>query len=385
MDILEQFIRDIAYKFPKGYPDMKDPKDILLLENELLKYGINIKEANLAGPTTNYAKPTGAFYKYVELNPKASEAEFEADNDAVLFDIDSQQPSSQIQKGENFKILDKNENDLIKISGSYVTKISYQGKEYYIKLKDILKPTGKQVGFVQVDLTDKTKQNVFIPFKAGHGQEEEITQLFVNGSNPDYGFEYNGENYTILKVGAPPYKGPGNPKTDVFVQLDKPIAPFGKDLKISLKAANATFVENWMKPDRFEQILGSGDAKSIILDIFNQLNSGKIGVKSPYMHWFVKTKPYNSLKLDYEQEQEALSGEKKFGKDSEATANCYFKGNVPGTISELISLLKPISDLKEDMGLHIRGYGAGGNSACFIKEEDKWVINPLWKNKFNID
>jgi hypothetical protein len=24
MDILEQFLHSIAYKFPKGYPDMKD-------------------------------------------------------------------------------------------------------------------------------------------------------------------------------------------------------------------------------------------------------------------------------------------------------------------------------------------------------------------------
>ena len=102
------------------------------------------------------------------------------------------------------------------------------------------------------------------------------------------------------------------------------------------------------------------------------------------MHWFVKTKPYNSVKLDYAQEQESLSGEKKFGKDSPATANCYFKGNVPETITDLIKLLKPISDLKEDMGLHIRGYGAGGNSACFIKEGEKWVINPTWKKKFDI-
>ena len=35
MDILEQFIRDIAYKFPKGYPDMKDPKDVELLHKLL--------------------------------------------------------------------------------------------------------------------------------------------------------------------------------------------------------------------------------------------------------------------------------------------------------------------------------------------------------------
>jgi hypothetical protein len=384
MDPLEKFLYSISYKFSKGYPDMKDKQDILILENELLKFGINLKEANLSGGTTNYNKPTGAFYKYVELNPKSFESEFEADNDAPLLDVDTKEPISQIQQGENFKILDKNEDDLIKTLGSYATKIEYQGKEYYIKLKNILKPTGKQVGFVQVNLSDKNQEDVFIPFKAGHGQEEEITQLFVNGSGPDYDFEYDGKIYKILKVGAPPYKGPGNPKTDVFVQLDKPIAPFGKDLKISLKAANATFVENWMKPDRFEQILGDSDAKSIIVDIANKLNQGQIGVKSPYMHWFVKTKPYNSVKLDYAQEQESLSGEKKFGKDSPATANCYFKGNVPETITDLIKLLKPISDLKEDMGLHIRGYGAGGNSACFIKEGEKWVINPIWKKKFDI-
>ena len=27
MDILEQFLNDISYKFPKGYPDIEDPKD----------------------------------------------------------------------------------------------------------------------------------------------------------------------------------------------------------------------------------------------------------------------------------------------------------------------------------------------------------------------
>ena len=38
MDVLEQFLYSIAYKFPKGYPDMKDPKDVELL-NELLNEG----------------------------------------------------------------------------------------------------------------------------------------------------------------------------------------------------------------------------------------------------------------------------------------------------------------------------------------------------------
>ena len=27
MDVLDKFLHDVAYKFPKGYPDMNDPKD----------------------------------------------------------------------------------------------------------------------------------------------------------------------------------------------------------------------------------------------------------------------------------------------------------------------------------------------------------------------
>jgi len=42
MDILEQFIRSVAYKFPKGYPDMKDPKDVELL-NKLLSEVVDTK------------------------------------------------------------------------------------------------------------------------------------------------------------------------------------------------------------------------------------------------------------------------------------------------------------------------------------------------------
>jgi hypothetical protein len=45
MDILEQFIRSISYKFPKGYPDMKDPKDVFMLYEEFKKIGIDVEEA----------------------------------------------------------------------------------------------------------------------------------------------------------------------------------------------------------------------------------------------------------------------------------------------------------------------------------------------------
>jgi hypothetical protein len=44
MDILEQFLHSIAYKFPKGYPDMDNKQDVLILENEFKKIGIDLEE-----------------------------------------------------------------------------------------------------------------------------------------------------------------------------------------------------------------------------------------------------------------------------------------------------------------------------------------------------
>ena len=91
------------------------------------------------------------------------------------------------------------------------------------------------------------------------------------------------------------------------------------------------------------------------------------------------------LTKNKEQEFEAYSGASKFGPDSEATANCYFKGEVPSTIEEFIKDLRPINELDADIGLHLRGYAKGGNAACYLMDDNKeWLINPTWKDKFNI-
>jgi hypothetical protein len=46
MDILEQLIRNNCYKFPKGYPDMKDPKDVALL-HKLLNEVVDVKQTTI--------------------------------------------------------------------------------------------------------------------------------------------------------------------------------------------------------------------------------------------------------------------------------------------------------------------------------------------------
>ena len=62
MDVIEQFLHRIAYKFPKGYPDMNDAQDILILENELKSMGIDLKEA----------KQIGDIYHFTDLETLAN-------------------------------------------------------------------------------------------------------------------------------------------------------------------------------------------------------------------------------------------------------------------------------------------------------------------------
>ena len=42
MDNITKFLNNISYKFPKGYPDMNNMEDILLLESFLNEMGINV-------------------------------------------------------------------------------------------------------------------------------------------------------------------------------------------------------------------------------------------------------------------------------------------------------------------------------------------------------
>jgi hypothetical protein len=43
MNIFEKFLNSISYKFPKGYPDLNNEQDILIIESELKKLGLEAK------------------------------------------------------------------------------------------------------------------------------------------------------------------------------------------------------------------------------------------------------------------------------------------------------------------------------------------------------
>ena len=48
MDILDIFLNKYSYKFPKGYPDMNNEQDVLLMESLLNKLGVNLTENSLS-------------------------------------------------------------------------------------------------------------------------------------------------------------------------------------------------------------------------------------------------------------------------------------------------------------------------------------------------
>ena len=44
MDPIDKFLKQYSYKFPKGYPDMKNEQDILLMEQILSELGVKEEE-----------------------------------------------------------------------------------------------------------------------------------------------------------------------------------------------------------------------------------------------------------------------------------------------------------------------------------------------------
>lgn len=399
MNIFEKFLNSIAYKFPKGYPDMSNEQDISLLEslvNEMLGENVNLNEmANLAGAATGFPGSLGAFKKYVLENPKSENIDFEADRDAYLYDTNLDQLSS-IKKGEKFKVTAKTDSDLLVSKNSYFAPIDYNGKEVYIRISDIRKPTGKSVETLDIDVSTK-KEGVFFGFIPGHPQEGKVVELFIKNSDSNWVFNYQNTKAQIVYLGEPRWKGKGKPKTDVQVILDKTLRKdIGNDLKISLKAGDLVFVENWVIPSRAIQILGKENLKQEVIRIYNLLINDKLfkkGTSAKNIALFIGTKPNsypNAYKLNPEQKYEAYTGVEKFGENSPAVANCYFKGEVPNTIQDFIKKLTPLNfntvstDL-EDLYLYVRGSNESRGSSFFIsKDSGSWQITPQWAEVLGI-
>ena len=399
MNLTDKVILEWSYKTTKGYPDINSQEDMALFESI---FGFNLNESNLASSSTGYGGSTGTFEKYVRDKEDSNNFMYSADKDAKLFPINSDDEQVSINRREEFNIVSKSEKDLTKKGNSYLATVKYKGKEYLMRLSDINKPTGKGVEKFEPGVSKKNKQGVLNPFVPGHPQEKDVALLFQNASDENYQFDHKGAKFEIEYIGEPRGKTRGKPKTDLFVELNKPISQISSEkLKISLKAGNATFVENWTRPERALQIFESSKLKSEVLDIYNGIVNNtllKKGTAALNLAFFISTssRTYKiggsgPLLLNNEEAIEAYTASKKFGADSELTPNCFFKGTVPDNISDFISNLVPfnIGALKylEDLYIHIRGSNEPRKASLFIQRDSidsPWFINPKWVEALGI-
>ncbi len=423
MDVLDKFLKQYSYKFDKGYPDMNDEQDVKLFENILQKdFGIVFEMASLRGPATFFDNPIGAFEKYIEQSethvPKETTYEIEKDFNLFIFDDDNSQniekSDVKVKKGEEVIVNAKDKTDLKKIGRTYYIPITYKKEDYYIPLAGIRKPTGKAVEFINPDLSDKSDPDVFHDFKGGHTQEADITKLFINQTNSDWEFEYKGKTYKVTYLGNPNWSakrdgGGGNPKNDLQVDLNESLPGLYSKLKISLKADNATYVENWMRAPRAEQIFGSEKLKQIVLSLYKELINSpnpetgdglfKRGLSSNQICMFIKDRPpvfkgeVNPVLTDPltdSEAYEAYTGADKF-EGTDGDANVFYKGKTPPSIQEFISGLVPFKGNMSKLAplyISLRGSNEKGkaNSRVFYwdKENNYWVINPQYADAARI-
>jgi hypothetical protein len=152
MDILEKFLNKISYKFEKGYPDLNNPQDKLLLENELNKLGI-ISFSNWVMPSLSQLKQE---FK-VEQEMKGNEF-WENEEDFL----------NSIKNGK-----------IITITPSENQNIDYRrGTESYDELLDLIKSYRSYPEF----RNEKTLKAIYDGFKNNQPMDLPIVIEFEDGA-----------------------------------------------------------------------------------------------------------------------------------------------------------------------------------------------------------
>jgi len=123
MDVFDKFFKHYAYKFPKGYPDMNNEQDILLLESllsDILEEEIKIEETALSpGELSKDATlPGGVKIPRIEILVKKIENNEELElNDGSKFVVDNKEEVLSQLKGKTritnaIKLVDKDGNTI---------------------------------------------------------------------------------------------------------------------------------------------------------------------------------------------------------------------------------------------------------------------------------
>jgi hypothetical protein len=201
-DILDKFLKEISYKFPKGYPDIQDPNDVKLLNKLVMEH---INEADQYKPLSfgDLRKKGGARlekvadlinkeHPFITVKGEKKPLKFNLDAYAQLFSkrnvADIKQLSTQINKFPFFKDKEGNEytiEDLVK-----APELGGKGKGSGTRIED-----------AEVESLNNQIQNIIqesetqsITIKVGSTLFEGITQAVSVPGNPKADFSLNAGN-----------------------------------------------------------------------------------------------------------------------------------------------------------------------------------------------
>ena len=219
MDILEKFLRKVSYKFPKGYPDINDAQDMLMLEGMLKEMGINLlfekklEWGDLSSATRKYERLTiiDNFIKSKTLFKleDGTEAPLEYTND------------SYSELFANQKI-----DDIKKVGGNRINQFTF------FKL-----PSGKEIGFNSITKTKDLGGTGGSKAQTTERQERGLVELINSVKGPKTIISKDGSKITnVIRAGK--FEGQAEtgtePYTDVILYLED-----GTELFISAKGSSA--------------------------------------------------------------------------------------------------------------------------------------------------
>jgi len=232
MDNITKYLNQIAYKFPKGYPDMNNDQDVLLLESLIMEMigeeftikeatdaeeGLEILKKELDLPDDKYLRKSGVQYRV--LVPRAKRNEYINKMEAIDgFEYDGS------------------------MSGSSIGGMRYKGAKFLVKPEGLQGRNAPGLGNEDV-LVNNVRRYL----------DEGAKNIIFKGINKDYICK------NIIAIDDVGYDVASGKKADVILRGES------KDYPISIKALNAGF---WESADR--------RYKPVLMNLLDKINDEEI-------------------------------------------------------------------------------------------------------------
>ena len=108
MDVLDLFFKKYSYKFPKGYPDMNNEQDVLLLENILQELGINLILEN--DDLINTLNKSGNFSEFGDISSSGKKT-----IELAFSNVPSTGAQSKQQRQEIYDLIKKKSRNILRL------------------------------------------------------------------------------------------------------------------------------------------------------------------------------------------------------------------------------------------------------------------------------